>query len=62
MEVTMATMTRYQILITGTPTVENFTATEKVTFAKRVAALKRLGVKFTVWDTRRNGLADLFRF
>lgn len=55
-------LTRYQILYTGKPTVENFTVREKATFTKRVAELKRKGVEFTVWDTRKNSLSALFRF
>jgi len=61
-------MTRYQILSigsavlpSGSPT-ENFTATQKRQFLARCKELKALGVKFTVWDTRNNGLSKLFRF
>lgn len=52
--------TRYQILWTGKPDVENFTAKQKAQYLKRQKELKAAGVKFTVWDCLDNSMSRFF--
>lgn len=53
---------RYQILAAGKSEfkTENFTAKQHAQFLKRQAALKKLGIQFSTWDTRKNPLSELF--
>jgi hypothetical protein len=57
----MADNTRYQILFVDSSKVENFTAKQLFQFKARQAQLKRDGVRFTTWDTRRNPLSNIFK-
>ena len=53
--------TRWQILFTGTSTIENFTTYQLKKYHARKRQLKELGIPFTTWDTRKNTLSNLFR-
>ena len=51
--------TRYQILYTHSSTIENYPASQQLAFRRRCQELRKAGVAFTTWDTRRNSLAEL---